>query len=53
MRHLITIACLAVSLALYCAGLESGAAALMALGGLFEIVFWKRVMSKPRLGNSH
>jgi hypothetical protein len=44
-RHLITTGCLAGALALYLAGIESGAAALMVVGMLFELAFWKRILS--------
>jgi hypothetical protein len=49
MRHLISLACLAAALGLYCVGLESGAAVAFVAGGFLEIVFWKRILSRRPL----
>lgn len=45
MKHLITLGCLAGAVVMYILGLESGAAFLFAIGILFEVAFWKRVLN--------
>ena len=45
MKHLITLGCLTAAVAMYILGLESGAAILFAIGILFEVTFWKRVLN--------
>ncbi len=43
MKHrLVTAALLLAALACYGIGLDSGATALLALGGIFELAFWAR-----------
>jgi hypothetical protein len=50
MRHLITLACLVAAIFLYYLGLETGAALAMVACWAFEIVFWKRVLTRrPKL----
>ncbi len=48
-RHLITLLCLAVAIALYIAGAVLPAAGLLILGIVAECVFWVRLFGR---GNS-
>ncbi|MBI3523479.1 MAG: hypothetical protein HY066_02950 [Betaproteobacteria bacterium] len=49
MRHLITLGCLAVAVVMYILGSETGAAIFFGLGGLFELAFWKRILTRRKV----
>lgn len=46
MRHVVTLACLAIALALYAFGLQTGSIVLFFAGLLFEFTFWMRMLVK-------
>ena len=48
MRHLITFGCLAVAVVMYLLGSETGVAIFIGLGALFELVFWKRILTRRK-----
>ena len=50
-RHLVTVLCLCVAIALYAVGLAAPAAGLIVLGLVFELVFWWRVLRRHRTGS--
>jgi len=52
MRHLITIGCLAVAVIMYLLGSETGAAIFIGLGFLFELAFWKRILTSRKAKTS-
>jgi hypothetical protein len=43
-RHTITFAVLAAAVLCYVAGWNDGGAALLAAGGVFELIFWSRIL---------
>lgn len=47
MRHSITFACLAAAAGFYYTGMETNGAILFGIGGLCELVFWKRLLRRP------
>lgn len=51
MKHVITLGCLIGAVVMYILGLESGAAILFAIGILFEVAFWKRVLNLRKKSN--
>ena len=46
MRRFVTLAWLVAALACYASGLEKGGTALFAIGIVFEIVFWARLLRR-------
>jgi len=49
MKHLITLACLLLAVALYAVGMSTGAVVFAGLGMLAEGVFWIRLLRRaPR-----
>jgi hypothetical protein len=46
-RHSITLIVLAASALFYIAGWNDGSAALLAVGCIFELIFWSRILRSP------
>jgi hypothetical protein len=47
-RHLITLALLVAAVICYAASWKTGAIVLFAIGGVFELAFWSRLIRNPK-----
>jgi hypothetical protein len=47
-HHLITLALLVAAVICYTASWNTGAFALFAIGGVFELAFWSRLIRSPK-----
>jgi hypothetical protein len=52
-RHATTFAFLAAAILCYIAGWNDGGAALLAAGGIFELVFWSRILRGSKLSSKN
>jgi hypothetical protein len=50
--HLLTTALLILALALYAVGATAGSTFVLALGAAAEVLFWVRVLRRPRHSSS-
>ena len=50
--HLLTAALLMLALALYAIGATAGSTFVLLLGGTLELVFWVRLLRRPRHSSS-
>ena len=48
MRHLITLALLVAAIICYAVSWNTGAIAMFAIGGVFEFVFWSRLIPSSK-----
>ena len=48
-RHTVTLVVLAAAVVCYVAGWNDGGAALLAAGGILEMIFWSRIICGSRV----